>query len=259
MRRRAEAFGSLAQTYADYRPGYPDEAIRWLVGNRRTTVLELGAGTGKLTHALVQQQHQVVASEPATSMLQQLRTAAPEARAVAARAEDIPLPSSSVDVVIAGQAFHWFDQDHALPEIARVLRPGGVLAMAWNYGDTLVPWVRRIFNMRGMPGDARLDQDPVADSSLFEASDHRVFRHWQTFFRDSLIGFVGSNSGVAILPSEQRQEVLDEVATLYDGYGRGYDGMLMPWKTYCFRTHVTGLANYRRETSDDLDSLLIEL
>ncbi len=256
LRDRADAFDGMADTYGEYRPDYPEEAIRWLVGDRRATVLELGAGTGKLTRALLSLGHTVIASDPGQRMVSTLRSDVPGAKVVTARAEDIPLRSSSVDVVVAGQAFHWFEQEHALPEIARVLRPGGVLGLAWNYGDTLVPWVRRVFDLVGGP-ERRVERDPVEGSDLFEPSDQRVFRHWQQVFRDSLIGFVRSNSGVAVMSPEGRDRVLAQAAALYDSYGRGYDGMLMPWKSYCFRTRVTGLANYRRESVDSGDDDLL--
>ncbi len=258
MRSRATSYGAVAEAYADYRPGYPDEAVRWLVGTSPGRLLELGSGTGKLSAGLCAIGHDVIASDPLVDMLKQLRRAAPAARPVIARAERIPIPSSSVDVVVAAQCFHWFDQERALPEIARALRPGGVLALTWNEGDFKVPWVARVMALIGLvPFDGG---DPVEGSELFTTSEHRVFRHWQQFHRDSLMGFAGSSSVAATLGAPERERLLAEVGAIYDGYGRGPDGMLMPWKTHCYRARVTGLANLRRQESDDGydDGLLID-
>lgn len=256
MRSRATSYGGVAKAYADYRPGYPDEAVSWLVGTSPGRLLELGAGTGKLSIGLCALGHDVIATDPSVPMLEWLRKAAPDARAVLARAEGIPLRSSSVDVVVAAQCFHWFDQGRALPEIARALRPGGVLALAWNEGDFKVPWVAKVMALIGLsPFESA---DPVAGSELFATSEHRVFRHWQQFHRDSLMGFAGSSSAAATLAAPERELLLEQVGALYDSYGRGPDGMLMPWKTHCYRARVTGLANFRREgPGDDYDDGLL--
>src|SRR5206468_3127739 len=106
-------------------PGYPEEAVRWLVGETPCDVVDLGAGTGKLTRQLVAAGHRVTAIEPLPEMLELLPANAPGAFAVLGNAEVIPLPDAYADVVTAAQAFHWFDHAAALLEIARVLRPSG--------------------------------------------------------------------------------------------------------------------------------------
>ena len=150
---------------------------------------------------------------------------------------------------MVGQAFHLFDQERALPEIARVLRPGGVLALAWNVGDRTVPWVRKLLSLLGDTG-AGSKGDPVEDSELFTTTDSRVFRHWQQFHRGSLTGFAESSSYVAVMAPAERRQLLDQVGELYDGYGRGPDGMLMPWLANAYRARVSGLAQSRRNTSE---------
>ncbi len=259
MRDRATSFGGVAEAYAKYRPGYPDEAVQWLVGTSPGTVLELGAGTGALTKSLCALGHQVIATDHSADMLTALKKTAPQARAVVARAEGIPLRSSAVDVVVAAQAFHWFDPERALPEIARVLRPGGVLALVWNSGDFKVPWVKRVFQLTDTP-DADSLGDPVEGSDLFATSDARVFRHWQRFRKDSLTGFVASTSKVATMSSDDRAALLAEVGRLYDSYGRGHDGMLMPWRAHCYRARVSGLASAAKASDDEGydDALLID-
>ena len=146
---RAASFGSVADVYDRARPGYPDEAVRWLVGDAPRRVLDLAAGTGKLTRSLVAAGHDVVAVEPAEEMLAHLRAAVPAAEALVGTAEAIPLPDASVDAVTVAQAFHWFDPPAALREIARVLRPDGALGLVWNTRDEREPWVRRLGELIG--------------------------------------------------------------------------------------------------------------
>ena len=123
----AHSFGGVADAYERGRPTYPAEAVRWMLGEHPLTVLELGAGTGKLTRVLTDLGHDVQATDPDAAMLQILEKEVPGARTAQTSAEDVPLGDASVDAVIAAQAFHWFDLDRALPEVARVLRPGGRL------------------------------------------------------------------------------------------------------------------------------------
>jgi len=255
VRRRASSFGSVAKAYAENRPDYPTEAVGWLAGTTPTRVLELGSGTGKLTRALIALGHDVVATDPLTSMLGQLSRVAPAAHRAAALAEDIPLASGTVDVVVSAQAFHWFDTDRALPEIARVLKPGGVLANVWNSGDLKVPWVRKVFGLIGHT-DEHLD-DPLVASELFTTKERRVFRHWQRFDEQSLVGFIASSSYAAVRTPDEREALLGEVAAIYDSYGRGHDGMLMPWKATCFRAVVTDVADARRHDAVELDDGLL--
>src|SRR4051812_49104988 len=119
------SFGGVADAYDHGRPTYPREAAAWLVGSEFAHLLELGAGTGKLTEQLLALRHRVLATDPLEEMLRRLRARLPAVRAVVGSAERIPMRARSVDVVVAAQAFHWFDPERALPEIARVLRPGG--------------------------------------------------------------------------------------------------------------------------------------
>src|SRR5918995_6551954 len=121
-------FGAAATAYAEHRPDYAQAAVRWALepapGPR---VLDLGAGTGKLTATLVALGAEVIAVEPDPAMVTELRRALPDVRALPGSAEVIPLPDSSVDAVLAGNALHWFDMAIAGPEIARVLVPDGIL------------------------------------------------------------------------------------------------------------------------------------
>src|SRR4051812_12101086 len=133
--RRAQSFGGVADDYHRARPGYPVEAVRWLLGSSPLDVVDLGAGTGKLTAVLVGEGHRVVAVEPLEPMRSRLVAALPATPALEGSAEEIPLPDGCADAVVVGQAFHWFDVEPALREIARVLRPGGTLGLLWNARD----------------------------------------------------------------------------------------------------------------------------
>lgn len=137
---RALSFGSAASVYAEHRPGYAAEAVAWalqpLGDVAAPHLVDLGAGTGKLTEQLVGHPGaQVTAVEPDPAMLAELHTRLPVVDARGGTAEAVPMPDSSVDAVLVGQAWHWFDTDRALAEIVRVLRPGGVLAVVRNDED----------------------------------------------------------------------------------------------------------------------------
>jgi SAM-dependent methyltransferase len=251
-------FGSVADVYQQSRPDYPTEAVRWLTGPGRARVLELGAGTGKLTGVLAGLGHQVIATDPSAPMLAELRKAVRDVATLQAAAERIPLASSSVDVVAAATAFHWFEADTALPEIARVLRPDGVLALAWNLRDESVPWVRRLGTLMGHDSLDPTPSDVLAGTGLFAPVEYKRFRFWQPVDRQSLLGLVRSRSYVAAMPEDERAGLLERVAALYDEYGRGHDGMLLPYLTECFRARVTGLANYRRDQEPLTEGLLID-
>ena len=144
------SFGAAATAYAEHRPDYAQAAVRWALepapGPR---VLDLGAGTGKLTATLVALGAEVIAVEPDPAMLAELRRALPAVRALPGSAEAIPLPDASVDAVLAGNAMHWFDMNVAGPEIARVLEPGGILAGLWNVFDDRVDWVAGLERVSG--------------------------------------------------------------------------------------------------------------
>jgi SAM-dependent methyltransferase len=252
--RRARTFGGVADLYERHRPGYPDEAVRWMTGPDHRTVLELGAGTGKLTAGLLRQGHRLVATDPSAGMLGPMRRRLGGVRVVQASAERLPFASASVDAVVAGQAFHWFDTERALTDIARVLRPGGRLALAWNVHDESVPWVRRLRREIG----AEPPPDPtetLEDSGLFGGVERETFRHWHQVYRDSLIGLVESHSSVADMPDAERAEVLTRVGELYDDYGRGHDGMLLPYHCEAYRCRVA--AGLSREQDGPLDDGLL--
>jgi ubiquinone/menaquinone biosynthesis C-methylase UbiE len=234
----AHSFGDVAEAYERGRPTYPAEAVRWLLGEQPLSVLELGAGTGKLTRVIASLGHDVHATDPDPAMLQILERKVPGVRTAEASAEDIPLGDASVDAVSAAQAFHWFDLDRALPEIARVLRPGGHVCLVWNYRNEKIPWVRRL---GGLIGTQENQQDPAQAlifSELFGFVEDKEFAHWQVVDRKTIQDLVLSRSNVAVLDERGRAAKLAEVLAFYDEYGRGMDGMQLPYVTRCYRADV---------------------
>jgi len=199
-------------------------------------VLELGAGTGKLTQVLHGGGHDVLATDPLPEMLTRLARHVP-VKHVVASAEHIPLRSRSVDLVVCGQSFHWFDHDTALPEIARVLRPGGVLALVWNTYDESIPWVRRLKDLLS-PESHEERAMPLMATPYFGFVEKKQFRFWQPHTAATLADLTRSVSHVATMNESDRAGVLAKVDRLYAEYGRGHDGMLLPWVTRCYRAVV---------------------
>jgi len=233
----AHSFGGVVDAYDRARPTYPREAAAWLVGQDAATVLELGAGTGKLTTQLIDLGHDVVATDPDPAMLDRLSRNLPDVRAIEAHAEELPVGDRAFDVVVVAQAFHWFDTDRALPEIARVLKPGGRLALVWNTRDESIPWVRRLGAVIGTQEQVE-EPAAVTASELFGEVEQQRFSHWQQVDRKSIQDLVLSRSNVAVLDEEARAAKLAEVVAFYDDYGRGMDGMQLPYITRCFRAVV---------------------
>jgi ubiquinone/menaquinone biosynthesis C-methylase UbiE len=234
-RERAASFGAVADAYERSRPGYPVDAVRWLAGENPCDVVDLGAGTGKLTRTLVDLGHRVTAVEPLPEMLDQLRAAVPEATALQGGAEAIPLPAESADVVTVAQAFHWFDQVPALLEIARVLRPGGHIALVWNVRDESDPLVTELSDaMVGRTGVDRGAVEPIGESGRFGPVEHATFSHVQEIDRETLRELVLSRSYCAVLSEEERAPVLENVDDLFTEHAR--DGVVrLPYLTECFR------------------------
>ncbi|BDU02478.1 class I SAM-dependent methyltransferase [Nocardia sputorum] len=218
--RRAGSFGSHAAAYAEHRPDYPAAAIRWAlaaVAHRRPlTVLDLGAGTGKLTLGLLEAGATVIAVEPDEHMRAELTRRLPAVTAHAGTAEALPIPDDSVDAIVAGQAFHWFDLDRAYPEFLRVLRPGGVLAALWNTDDSTVDWVAGLKRIAGSSASTALPllgQLEVPDHALFREHEfeHKTFPHRHRRTVESLTATIGTHSHTLVISPQERAEVLARI------------------------------------------------
>ncbi|NBE55086.1 class I SAM-dependent methyltransferase [Streptomyces boluensis] len=218
-RLHSSSFGAAAVAYAEHRPNYAQTAVSWAIEPAPgTRVLDLGAGTGKLTGTLVALGTEAVAVEPDPAMLAELRRALPGVRALAGSAEEIPLPDASVDVVLAGNAMHWFDMAVAGPEIARVLAPGGILAGLWNVMDDQVDWVAGLARVSGSaaigPRDtpaswraetARMHLPPAGGPARFGSPEQQVFAHGQRRTADSLVATLATRAGMLVMPEQERE------------------------------------------------------
>ena len=223
----AKGFSSAADVYERGRPGYAPEAVSWVcerlgIGPGRT-VLDLAAGTGKLTRDLVPTGARVIAVEPLEEMRAHLERTVPEAESLAGTAEQIPLADSSVDAIICAQAFHWFDPERALPEIHRVLRPGGGLALVYNSRD-LEDRIQKTLDEMLEPyrGTAarhwvKAHEDVLAATRLFGDVEYRTWRHDQSVTLDRLLEMAASRSYVASLDAEPRRELLDRIRDAFAG------------------------------------------
>jgi ubiquinone/menaquinone biosynthesis C-methylase UbiE len=240
--RRASSFGGRAAEYAQHRPGYPREAIEWGLSGATGTphrVLDLAAGTGKLTLGLTELGLDVTAVEPDPEMRGELARVVPSARSLAGRAEQIPLPDAAVDAVFAGQAFHWFDVPAAMTEIARVLRPGGVLVPMWNYEDESVPWVAE-FAKLGRTGVSRAWTDGSREPAThpeFDPFESRTFHHVQRRTAESLVETIATHSHMIVADPAEAAADLAEIRQFLAANPHTASGEFdLPLITWTFRS-----------------------
>jgi SAM-dependent methyltransferase len=247
----ASSFGSAAVAYAEHRPDYAVAAVRWaLEGAPGRRVLDLGAGTGKLTRTLVELGLEVVAVEPDAAMLAELRGRLPAVRALSGGAERIPLADASVDAVVAGNALHWFDMAVAGPEIARVLGPGGVLAGLWNVVDDRVDWVAGLARVGGSaaigPRDTFTNWRRATsalhlgrDGSVvgFRSAQQREFPHGQRRTAASLTATLGTRAGMLVMPERERAAALTRISAFLESRAETSGGeFTLPMLTGVLRT-----------------------
>ncbi|MCU1687273.1 MAG: type 11 methyltransferase [Amycolatopsis sp.] len=215
--RRAGSFGAQAAAYAEHRPDYPVAALRWAldaVTPAPKIVLDLAAGTGKLTAGLVELGLDVTAVEPDTGMLAELSRLLPSVTALEGQAERIPLPDASVDAVFVGQAFHWFDVDEALAEIARVLRPGGVLLALWNRDDESVPWVAGFKSLTQTAASASWTrhESGMPESPAFGPFEESTFPHAHRRTAETLVETVSTQSHMLVADPADAAETRRQMA-----------------------------------------------
>jgi SAM-dependent methyltransferase len=212
------SFDRVAEVYERSRPEYAPDALDWIAERlplRR--VLDLGAGTGKLTRQLAALGADVVAVEPGAEMRAVLQRVLPDVEALAGSAESIPLPESSVDVVTAAQSFHWFRTGEALAEMHRVLRPGGGFALLWNHWDDEDTLLRTLNDLVDALRDDRADDEQheaLYASRLFRTEEARNFRHSEELAADVVVERVSSVSAVSAAPPEVRERTLEQARLL---------------------------------------------
>jgi len=241
----ALSFGQAAEAYDAIRPTYPRSAVAWALGDTPKTVVDLGAGTGILSRLLADEGHRVIAVDPDEQMLAALRAKSPGvAGAEKGDAEHIPLPDASVDAVTAGQAYHWFDPERAHPEIARVLRPGGIFAPIWNIRDSSVPWVAQMSELIGSSKAERTVRQLEGSSfpPYFAPTERFETAYTRPFDEEALVDLVKSRSyyltGDAAHRAELERRARELVRTHPDLAGR--ERFELPYITVAYRLRHTG-------------------
>ena len=234
----AASFGSVAEIYEATRPGYPAEIVEWLLDAEPARVLDIGAGTGKLTRLLAGNGREVVAVDPSEQMLDRLRGALPGVEAVIGTAERLPLPDGSADLVTVAQAWHWVDPPTASVEVGRVLRPGGRLGLIWNFRDERVDWVRDLGVAMRADGDQYTDgvDDPAMAEPFGEPERLQV--EWEhELSRDGLLDLIRSRSYVAVMTEEDREATLGAVRRVLDAHPDLVDAdpIRLPYVTLGYR------------------------
>jgi len=232
---RSRSFDAVAAEYEQHRPEYPEEALRWAVGQLEleagARVLDVGAGTGKLTRGLVALGFEVTAVEPGAAMLHELRSAVPEAEALEGPAESIPLPDENVEAAFAGQAYHWFDRERALPELHRVIHAGGGLALLWNWWDERDPLQRELGGLVGFAGHRPHPEEELPHEPWFRDVGRTVIETVQESSPDALVGYLRTASAYVVAEPAEREESLRAIHDLAAGYGERFR---LPRLTYVF-------------------------
>jgi SAM-dependent methyltransferase len=245
---------------AKARAPYPDAAAAWMVGPERMRVLDLGAGRGGFAAMLRAAGHEVFCIDSTVELVAGLPARLGTRLHVVGHVESLPFLSCHFDVVTAAQTLHRFPPEVALSEIARVLKPGGHLAIAYNTRDDTVPWVRRLIAlmreadpdaMRGEYGEDSVEK--VAESPYFGLFERRNFRNWMPITRNGLIAMVERRPAVAQLNPDARFRLLGEVGALYDNSARAPDPLMLPFQTSCWRVEVD---HSKLVFTDDFDDVL---
>jgi SAM-dependent methyltransferase len=230
----------VAAEYAVFRPGYPGDAVAFLVGATARRVLDLGADTGLLTEVVRDAGHDVVAVDPSPEMLRELTARLPGVTTAVGTAEAIPVDDACVDALVAGQAAHWFDPVPAAREIRRVLRPGGALGLIWNTRDERIPWVGALGELisaesRGHEADQgvvdRLAEELSAGVDVLESGVV------QPVTREDVLAGIATRSYVALMDDARRPAFLARVRELLHDHPdtRGRELLELPYVTRAYR------------------------
>ncbi len=237
---RALSFGDAAASYQRGRPDYPTELVEWLVGDARQ-IVDVGAGTGKLTGVMLGLGHELTAVDPDPRMLDALSEKYPQVDTHPGSAESLPLPDNSADLITFGQAWHWVDPGPASIEVARVLRTGGVLGLIWNLRDESVDWVAELTEIiKPSAAEQLLAAGPPPYGPPFEAMEQRSAGWTYVLSPDQLVDLASSRSHLLSLPPHEQREVLAQVAELAEQVTDADGRVQLPYSTVAFRIHLPG-------------------
>lgn len=249
-KKAAIGFERAGDEYHRGRPDYPKEAIDFMIEKLRIfddrsddkKVIDLGAGTGKFSKILVDRGISVTAVEPVAGMRAKFKELLPDQTVLDGSAEGIPLPEESCDLVIAAQAFHWFNGEKALREIHRILRPKGRLALIWNARDESIDWVSRLTEIidpheGGAPRyKSGKWKEAFRTTAQFSSLEQRSFHHVQSGPPEMIIDRVTSISFISALPVKERESVIAQVRGLLGSHAdlKGKAQVDLPYRTDLF-------------------------
>jgi SAM-dependent methyltransferase len=245
----SRAFGGVADEYNRLRSGPSAEALDWLLPPEATDVLEIGAGTGLLTRLLAERVDRLTAVEPDDRMRAVLAAVDPGVEVLAGQAEEIPADASAVDVVIAQSAWHWVDESRAIPEVARVLRPAGRLALVWTGPDRSVDWMRSLWagGIIFSP-EEKTDEDSrrrrrhlvsveAGGDSPFLQPETKLFQWTRAMTKADLVALSATYSAVITMDETTRRAHLEAMTRFLDTHKAfaGLDAIEVPMRSYCWR------------------------
>jgi SAM-dependent methyltransferase len=245
----SRSFGEVADEYNRLRSGPSDEALDWLLPEDAVDVLEIGAGTGVLTRLLAERVDHLTAVEPDDRMRAVLAAADPRVELLAGQAEEIPADASSFDDVIAQSAWHWVDEARAVPEVARVLRPGARLSLVWTGPDRAVGWMRSLWaggiifspeektDLDGQRRRRHLVNVDAGGPSPFLEPETKLFQWTRPMTKTDLVALSATYSAVITMDETARREHLDAMTSFLNAYEpfAGLEVIEVPMRSYCWR------------------------
>lgn len=237
---RAVSFGGVSEHYDRFRPSPPGEAADWLLPAGARRVADVCAGTGAFTRMLASRVGHVVAVDLDPRMLAVLRSRSPSAGAVCASGDALPFRDGLLDAVLVSSGWHWLDPERAVPEIARVVRPGGVLGVVWNGPDRDTGWVAELFERRRAPDDLPTPSRralSIPYGQPFAAPEHRVITWTLPRTRSEILGLTSTYSRVITSGPEEQRAELRRVEAILDGLPAvpGQDRIDLPMRAFCWR------------------------
>ena len=240
---RSTSFGSIASEYDRLRPPPAEQAVEWLVPERRQTVVDIGAGTGLLTRALARHAERVIAVEPDERMREVLQARSPGVEVVAGRGEAIPVPDATADGVFASSAWHWMDPDRAIPEIARVLRDSGRFGLIWTRRDRDIPWLRpeEWFREAQQPNDDprgggnRRRRMDLPAGSPFSNIETATFRYARQMTPADIVDMLTTYSGIITADADSVALGRARAAAALAREFPGRATLDVPTASYCWR------------------------